>query len=489
MKNKTIMQYFEWYLPADCTLWDKIKDDAEYLKNIGITSVWLPPAYKGTGGVSEVGYGVYDLYDLGEFNQKGSIPTKYGLKAQYIDAIEELHKNEIKVLADIVFNHKLGADELEDVIAIEELGVNRNVDIGENKIIKAWTKFTFPGRAGKYSDFTWNWTHFHGTDWDEATKKAGIYRFYGKHWDEDVDDENGNFDYLMGADVDLNNVDVVNELIEWTKWYINTCHIDGFRLDAVKHIRGDFYKNWLEEVRSEFSQELYAVGEYWRNDVGKLKRYLESVDNGMNLFDVPLHYNLYYASRGEGNYDMRTILDNTLVKERPGLAVTFVDNHDTQIGQALESSIMDWFKPLAYAIILLRKQGIPCIFYGDYYGMNIAGSNPIKEKIDTLLKVRKDLCYGNQNDYFDNESIIGWTLEGDDEHPNSGIAVIMSDSIGGTKNMHMGTEFIGTEMYDITGNRPEIIKIDENGNADFICNGGSVSVWVKREENQLTTEN
>ena len=65
----------------------------------------------------------------------------------------------------------------------------------------------------------------------------------------------------------------------------------------------------------------------------------------------------------------------------------------------------------------------------------------------------------------------------------------MSDSIGGTKNMHMGTEFIGTEMYDITGNRPEIIKIDENGNADFICNGGSVSVWVKREENQLTTEN
>ena len=46
---------------------------------LGVTALWLPPAYKGAGGDKDVGYGVYDLYDLGEFNQKGSVPTKYVL--------------------------------------------------------------------------------------------------------------------------------------------------------------------------------------------------------------------------------------------------------------------------------------------------------------------------------------------------------------------------------------------------------------------------
>ena len=49
----------------------------------GITDVWLPPAYKAASGKQDAGYGVYDLYDLGEFDQKGSIETKYGTKDEY----------------------------------------------------------------------------------------------------------------------------------------------------------------------------------------------------------------------------------------------------------------------------------------------------------------------------------------------------------------------------------------------------------------------
>ena len=78
MNNKTMIQYFEWYLPCDKTLWRKVKKEAGYLSNLGITSVWLPPAYKGAGGVTDVGYSVYDLFDLGEFSQKGTVETKYG---------------------------------------------------------------------------------------------------------------------------------------------------------------------------------------------------------------------------------------------------------------------------------------------------------------------------------------------------------------------------------------------------------------------------
>ena len=53
---------------------------------------------------------------------------------------------------------------------------------------------------------------------------------------------------------------------------------------------------------------------------------------------------------------------------------TLVMNHDTQPYQALEAPIEPFFKPLAYALILLRSSGYPCLFYGDLYG--IKGEHP-----------------------------------------------------------------------------------------------------------------
>ena len=58
---------------------------------------------------------------------------------------------------------------------------------------------------------------------------------------------------------------------------------------------------------------------------------------------------------------MRRLLDNTLTICSPQHAVTFVDNHDSQPGGSLASEVKDWFKPLAYALILLMKEGYPVI--------------------------------------------------------------------------------------------------------------------------------
>lgn len=143
-RNNTMMQYFEWYLPSDSTLWEKVTKEAKHLESIGITSLWLPPAYKGSAGINDVGYSVYDLYDLGEFDQKGTIPTKYGTKDEYINAIRVLRENNIKVLADIVLNHKMGADEAEEVLAVQDDENDRNVSLSSAIPIKAWTKYTFP---------------------------------------------------------------------------------------------------------------------------------------------------------------------------------------------------------------------------------------------------------------------------------------------------------------------------------------------------------
>ena len=172
--NKTMIQYFEWYLKSEDKLWKKVAAEAKKLANVGITEIWLPPAYKAAGGKQDTGYAVYDLYDLGEFNQKGSIETKYGTKDEYLEAIDELHKNNINVYADVVLNHKMGADESEVVYAKEQNAQNRNLNTTEFKQIVAWTKYNFLNRNNKYSDFKWNYNHFDGTDWDEKNKKGAV---------------------------------------------------------------------------------------------------------------------------------------------------------------------------------------------------------------------------------------------------------------------------------------------------------------------------
>ena len=478
--NDTMMQYFEWYLPSDSTLWNKVTKEAKHLENIGVSHLWLPPAYKGAGGKDDVGYGVYDLYDLGEFDQKGGIPTKYGTKDEYVEAVRILRENNIKVLADVVLNHKMGADETELVLAVQDDAQDRNVSLTEALPIKVWTKYTFPGRGNVHSDFKWNWTHFHGIDWDENTGTAAIYKFYGKHWDEDVDKENGNYDYLMGADIDLNNYDVIKELKTWGKWYLKTTNVDGFRLDAVKHIRAEFYPEWLSELRNESERKLFSVGEYWSSNIETINKYIEKTKGCMSLFDVPLHYNFYRASISNGEYNMSQIFDGTIVGTNPDKAVTFVDNHDTQLGQALESWILDWFKPLAYSLILLRKDGFPCVFYGDYYGIPEKDIAPKNDMLGLLLKLRKYYAYGEQYDYFNDRNVIGFTRLGDYEHPNSGMAVVMSDGRGGGVQMNVGKNLANTVFYDCTGNLSETVYVDNDGNGIFYCKDGSVSVWIKQ---------
>ena len=149
---------------------------------------------------------------------------------------------------------------------------------------------------------------------------------------------------------------------------------------------------------------------------------------------------------------MAHLLDGTLVQDNPTKAVTFVENHDTQPGQALQTVVADWFKPLAYGVILLRPQGYPCIFYGDYYGDAEHQLPCKKELLERLCQVRRDKVYGFQHDYFDHFDVVGWTLEGDAEHPGSGVAVLLSDGPGGEKNMYIGLNHIGQTFYDCLGN-------------------------------------
>lgn len=148
MRNPTLLQCFHWYYPEGGKLWPELAERADGFNDIGINMVWLPPAYKGASGGYSVGYDSYDLFDLGEFDQKGSIPTKYGDKAQLLAAIDALKRNDIAVLLDVVVNHKMGADEKE-AIRVQRVNADDRTQIDEEIIeCEGWTRYTFPRVPG-----------------------------------------------------------------------------------------------------------------------------------------------------------------------------------------------------------------------------------------------------------------------------------------------------------------------------------------------------
>ncbi|MDD8048151.1 MAG: alpha-amylase [Thomasclavelia sp.] len=470
--NGVMIQYFQWYLNDNIKFWNQLSNDAKHLAKVGFTSVWMPPAYKGYSGKNDVGYGVYDLYDLGEFNQKGSIPTKYGTKDEYLKCIKSLHNNKLNIYGDIVLNHRMGADDYELVAASKVDNEHRNNTIGDLKIIKAPTKYTFEGRKDKYSSFKWNWTHFSGVDYDALSDDKGPYLFATKSWNSDVDDEFDNYDYLMGTDLDFDNKETVEEVYNWTNWYLDISKIDGLRMDALKHISSSFMRDYIKHFKT-IKKDLFVVGEYWNGDGNKLLKYLDDVDNELSLFDVALHFNMYKAATSNGEYDLREIFNDTIVASRPSNAVTFVDNHDTEPNQGLQSFIPDWFKPMAYALILLRDEGYPCVFYGDYYGISEANVKAKHEYIDLFIKLRQLHNHTTQDDYLDNPNVIGWVKDKE----NDPLVIIISDYNEGNKEMQVGQKWAGKTMSDIFGEEEDVV-IDNDGNGTFKVAGGSLSIYT-----------
>ena len=489
MQNLTLFQFFHWYYTTEGNLWQHAADQAERLADMGVTHAWLPPAYKSAQGTAEPGYAVYDLYDLGEFEQKGTVRTRYGTRQEYQACIDKLHDQKIQVLADIVLNHRHGADEKETFPARKVDPDDRTRFVGDEEMIEGWTKFYFPGRQGKYSDFVWDWRSFTGISEDPQH----IYLIHNDHtngsWDDVLENEYGNYDYLMGADIEFRNPHVREELFNWGRWYMESTGVDGFRLDAVKHIPHSFFNEWLDHLRSHFGKDFLCIGEYWNSDIGPLLHYIDMTGGRMQLFDVPLHFNFHRASAEGNNFDLSRIFENTLIEKIPQLAITFVDNHDTQPLQSLQSPVDYWFKPYAYALILLRQSGLPCIFYPAIYEAKYFDHNGEEEvyvelnavpNLEKIIRVRKELAYGEQRDYFDHPNTIGWIREGDDKRPGSGCAIVMTNGSAGHKSMQIGLPHAGKTFVDIYGQCGEV-TVNVEGWAEFPVEERSVSIWVNKD--------
>lgn len=119
--NDVMMQAFYWDVPVDDvakdgTWWDNLREKAPELKKAGITAIWTPVPAKGNWGIIDNGYGVYDHYDLGNYEQKGTVETRFGSRAELEQMIAVMHEEpRIDVYCDVVLNHTYASHENEEV--------------------------------------------------------------------------------------------------------------------------------------------------------------------------------------------------------------------------------------------------------------------------------------------------------------------------------------------------------------------------------------
>jgi alpha-amylase len=273
--------------------------------------------------------------------------------------------------------------------------------------------------------------------------------------------------------------------IDWGRWYLDTTGVDGLRLDAVKHIPTWVLPIYLDALRAHAGRALPVVAEYWSQHLAALEHFLSATGERMMLFDVPLHYTFHLAGRVGNSFDLRTVFDGSLVGARPDLAVTFVDNHDSQPMQALESPVADWFKPLAYALVLLRRDGFPCVFVADYDGASYTeqrwGEEPVDVEmtrfrgfLDVCLGLRRDLGAADQVDHFDHPNVIGWVRASD------ALVVVVLMSNGDPGASQISTPLASSTFTEATGCDPAPIRTDAEGTAVFRCPASGVAVWVSR---------
>ncbi len=526
--NETIMQAFYWEMyevielddgtvidyrddyPEEKDLWELLADErAEELAEAGITALWLPPAAKGYKNLMEegrdipadVGYGVYDFWDLGEFEQKDTTRTKYGTRDKLEDAIEAIHDNDMKAYFDVVFNHRMGADFTEEV------------NTQEHGTIEAWTGFegtvdgveySLAGRDEYYTesswddlwhDFKWNQNAsgvFTAVDWDHSRKDdddydgENTYLFEGKDWSDTFSD-----DYLMGANVDYysgdwENEQVVDEMKAWGEWIVNEIGFDGFRMDATAHVDNRFIRDWVEHVQNNSEKDVFFVAEAWVENVAG---YLSQVDdvgsgqlNDLKAFDFTLRD--YFAQLRDGNLDLSYLerdsnnsLANTMGYDTR--AVTFLDNHDTNRDrEGYGHTPINNRAFQAYSYILTRKYSTPTVFWKDYYQYDMG------DNLDKLISARKHFAYGAEieNSGNNDRDTYSYTRAGLDDTPGTGLVMVISASdSGGETNISVNSGRANTTYIDYTGNVEGEVTTDSNGWGEFRVQedtGEGWSIWV-----------
>ena len=176
-------------------------------------------------------------------------------------------------------------------------------------------------------------------------------------------------------------------------------------------------------------------------------------------------------SNGNGGWDMRGLQFAGFTEANGALSVSFVENHDTDVqGGALYSPVVN-LKMLAYAYILTREKGYPCVFYRDFYEYGLGG------QLKKLLAVRKTNAYGAGNEYtsVNDANVYAYSRAGDATH--KGLLELLNDgSTAASKGIT--TPFANATLTDATGNNGGTVTTNASGYGVFPVGARSYAVWV-----------
>ena len=349
-----MMQTFYWNCPQiegrEFQWWPYLQGEVAALARVGFTALWLPPANKAASNTS-MGYDPYDYYDLGEFDQKGSVATWFGTKAALEALVAAAHAAKLQVYADFVINHNSGGDARET-----------NPLDGQSR----WTDFR--PKSGK---LVRNWEWFHPSSYETSDGMT------------------------FGDMPDLchRNPDVYTGLLECALWMVNVIGFDGFRYDFVKGY-GPWMVRAIQELRGlhdDVAFKPFSVGECWDSD-RTIDDWLAEAntwnDNPVSAFDFPLRYRLRDLCDTYGFSLRQLVQPGSVLGDNPDLAVTFVENHDVVRNDPVVND-----KMLAYAFILTH-QGYPCVFWQDYYGFGLGLEGRV-DGIAALVRVHEDHAGGD----------------------------------------------------------------------------------------------
>ena len=231
-KSDVFLQGFYWNSTPGGLWWDSLGRIAPQLASAGFGAVWFPAPTKGAAGSLSMGYDIYDHYDFGEYNQKGSVETRFGSRQELSNAIAAYHANGIEVFADAVMGHMNGG----------ELKAPYECKPYPSYPDSGYLLFSYPGGSGRFRK---NASHFYPNN-----QTCDVNPPY--HGPSDIAFKFG--EYLAHA-----QSRVKDSLIEWGKYLRQALGFDGFRIDEAKSIDPIFAGPWIAQADSGG----YAVAEYF----------------------------------------------------------------------------------------------------------------------------------------------------------------------------------------------------------------------------------
>ena len=98
VRGEVILQYFN-------TTWRELSQKMPELAEVGYSALWLPPPTKGSS-VWSVGYDLWDPFDIGGEDQRGTVRTRYGTEQELLELIRTAHRFGIRVYFDNIMNHR-----------------------------------------------------------------------------------------------------------------------------------------------------------------------------------------------------------------------------------------------------------------------------------------------------------------------------------------------------------------------------------------------